>query len=515
MPAYKLASADLTNHGLLAAMARTGKVLICSTGMSSQSEIEDAVALLRRHGTPFVLLHCNSTYPAPFKDINLAYMDALGRMADGMVGYSGHERGYHVPVAAVARGAKVIEKHFTVDRGMEGNDHRVSLLPAEFKAMVDAIREVEVALGTDRPRVITQGEMMNREVLAKSLVAARPLSGRPDHHGSRSGITQSRAKGLQPYLRPQLIGRPAQRAMQTGDYFFPSDLANGAAKPRPYTFRRPFGVPVRYHDIASLAGQSNLDLVEVHLSYKDMEMDLDATLGDLHLPIDLVVHSPELFAGDHVLDLCAADAAYRQRSIAELQRVVDITRALAPRFRAGGPVPIIVNAGGFSADGPIPAEHRPQLYDRIADSLAELDLDGVEIIPQTMPPYPWHFGGQRFHNLFMTAEDIAGFCQRHGTRICLDVSHSALGGASRPQQLQGIPGAGGTLYAPPAHRRCRGRRWRRTADRRRQHRLADGRRSARRHMPSGELHSGNLARPQGWRLGILDRAGAAGGMVLT
>lgn len=425
MPAYKLASADLTNHELLEAMARTGKVLICSTGMSTQSEIEAAVTVLRRHASPYVLLHCNSTYPAPFKDINLAFMETLGKYSNGLVGYSGHERGFHVPVAAVARGAKVVEKHFTIDREMEGNDHRVSLLPHEFRDMVAQIREVEASLGSSAPRSVTQGEMMNREVLGKSVVAARPIA---------EGVVlceddltiRSPGQGLPPYRSRDLIGRTAKQAMQPGDFFYPSDLEESHARPRDYRFRRRFGVPVRYHDFAAMAARSNLDLVEFHFSYKDLEVDIASALGEGISPLELVVHAPELFAGDHVLDLASPDPDYRARSIAELQRVIDVTRTLATRFADKGPVPIITNVGGFSADRSIPDDAKPEMYARVADAIGGLDTEGTEIIPQTMPPYPWHFGGQRFHNLFMAAGEIARYCDEHDSRICLDISHSAL-----------------------------------------------------------------------------------------
>jgi len=171
MEAFKIASADLTNHDLLRRAAAVQKPILLSTGMSTEDEIGEAVALLRRTGTPFIVLHCNSTYPTPFREINLSYLTRLRDIAQAPVGYSGHERGYGVPVAAVALGARVIEKHFTIDRGLEGNDHKVSLLPDEFAAMVKTIREVEASLGSVRPRQISQGERINREMLAKSVVA--------------------------------------------------------------------------------------------------------------------------------------------------------------------------------------------------------------------------------------------------------------------------------------------------------------------------------------------------------
>ena len=124
IPAYKVASADLTNHDLLEALARTGKTLVLSTGMSEESEIIEASRLLRGSGAPTVLLHCNSTYPAPFHDLNLRYLEGLKEISGGLVGYSGHERGYHAVLAAVALGARVIEKHITTDRALEGNDHK-------------------------------------------------------------------------------------------------------------------------------------------------------------------------------------------------------------------------------------------------------------------------------------------------------------------------------------------------------------------------------------------------------
>ncbi|HEV2568130.1 N-acetylneuraminate synthase family protein [Sphingomonas sp.] len=453
MPAYKLASADLTNHDLLSAMAKTGKTIICSTGMSTENEIKDAVAILQQNSAPFILLHCNSTYPAPFKDINLRYLERLKRIGGSLVGYSGHERGYAVPLAAVAMGAKLIEKHFTVDRSMEGNDHRVSLLPDEFREMVVRIREVEESLGNAGERRLTQGEMMNREVLAKSLVAAVPIA-RGTILSDDMLSVRSPGQGLQPYYRKQLIGRPAPRDLAEGDFFYPSDLQEAAYGARHFTFRRPFGLPVRYHDLQKMVDATNLDLVEFHLSYKDMEEPVERHLGDRVYDLDLVVHSPELFAGDHIMDLCAPDPAYRARSIAELNRVAELTRQLKPHFaRAQRPM-IIINAGGFSLDRPIPAQSRLPMYEMIADALRQVDQEGVEIILQTMPPFPWHFGGQRYHNLFMSADDIVRFSAEHGYRVCLDLSHSQLActheGESFSQFLEQVAPLTGHLHVVDA-----------------------------------------------------------------
>jgi N-acetylneuraminate synthase len=424
MPAFKVASADLTNHDLIKAIAKTGKPLICSTGMSTEQEIQETVALLRQLGAMYVLLHCNSTYPAPFKDVHLNYLDRLKELGDCPVGYSGHERGINVAIAAVGKGAKVIEKHITVDRTMEGNDHKVSLLPNEFRAMIQGIREVEESLGTASERRISQGELMNRENLAKSLVINCDIEPGQTITANMIAI-KSPGRGLQPNRKAELIGKAAIRPMKAGDFFFASDLAVEQVKPRPYQFNRPWGVPVRYHDFKTMLEKSNPDLLEFHLSYKDLEVDISQYLAQVY-DLDLVIHSPELFAGDHTLDLCSKDDQYRQHSIEQLQRVINMTRSLTPFFSKASRPLIVTNVGGFTSDAPLPASERSQLYELLRDSLSKLDQDGVEIIPQTMPPFPWHFGGQRYHNLFVEPQDIVEFCQSQGYRVCLDISHSKL-----------------------------------------------------------------------------------------
>lgn len=421
---FKVASADLTHHELLRAIARTGKPMLVSTGMAAESDITTSVRLLQSLGASFALLHCNSTYPAPFKDINLAYLGRLQQLTGGVVGYSGHERGINVAVASVAMGARIVEKHFTIDTTMEGNDHKVSLLPQEFKAMVDGIREVEAALGSKQARRITQGELMNREVLGKSLVCTAALKAGELIRDDMVAI-RGPGKGLAPNRRAELVGRRTRRDMAAGELFYPSDLETGGAECRSYAFRRPFGIPVRPHDFAAMHARSNLQLVEFHLSYKDLDLP-PATYLQGAYPQQLVVHAPELFAGDHVLDLCSADEAYRAQSIREMQRVIHITRAFKPHFPATARPLIVTNMGGFSLHGFSSAAERAQGYERLRDSLNQLDADGVEVIAQTMPPYPWHFGGQRFHNLFVSADDIVAFCRSTGLRICLDISHSKL-----------------------------------------------------------------------------------------
>ncbi len=423
VPAYKVASADLTNLPLLDKLTKTGKPLILSTGMSQTEEVEITVDFLNQRNVQFVLLHCNSTYPAPLHDINLRWINQL-RKIHPMVGYSGHERGINVSLAAVALDACVIERHFTLDRNMEGPDHAASLTNVEFKRMVEGIREIEEALGEGKVRQLSQGEMINRENLGKSLVAAASLP-KGVVLGAEHIKVRSPGQGLSPQRYEALLGRTLQHDMVEEDFFYPSDLKDERIEPRSYHFLRPWGVPVRYHDFKEYAARIRPDVWEFHFSYSDMELD-PAEFLDGPYTANFVVHAPELFANSRLMDLASPNDAYRQQSTLEIQRVIDITLGLKRFFPRTTRPMIVANIGGFTMDAPLPLEVITAYYERFAESLQQLDLNGVELIPQTMAPFPWHFGGQRFQNIFVRIEEIVDWCERLQLRMCFDISHTRL-----------------------------------------------------------------------------------------
>jgi sialic acid synthase SpsE/sugar phosphate isomerase/epimerase len=435
VPGYKVASADLTNHSLLRALTQTHKPLICSTGMSREAEIKETVDLFQNHGATYALLHCNSTYPAPFKDVHLKYMERLRELGNCEVGYSGHERGIFVSVAAVARGARIIEKHFTLDRSMEGNDHKVSLLPDEFRKMVEGIRQVDEALGQGETRELSQGEMMNRVTLAKSVFVNCDVA-KGEKIEKEMLVVKSPGHGLQPNRLIELVGRQSPRSLRAGDVFYPTDLEEERPEPRKFSFQSRWGLPVRHHDYRTLFPLSNPKVLEFHLSYKDLELD-HASFFPEQVPVDLIVHAPELFAGDHTLDLASPDEGYRKESIRQMRRVIEVTKALRPYFmNANQSIGIITNVGGFSQDSPLSSNEIKDCRARLRESLSELNDAAVQIWPQTMPPFPWHFGGQRFHNLFVDVDEIVEFCLEMTMRVCLDISHSKLACNHNRQSFQ-------------------------------------------------------------------------------
>ena len=424
MVAYKTASADLTNHELLKAIALSGKQMFVSTGMSIEKEIIEASYLLKRSNALFNLLHCNSTYPPPFKDVNLNYLTALEKISGRSVGYSGHERGISIPIAAVAKGARIIEKHITLSNDMEGNDHKISLLPEEFKLMVKYIREVEQSLGSSDSRTCSSGELINREGLSKSIISKVSIKKNEIIKREHLDI-KSPGKGLQPNRLPDVLGKRAKRDIPKGHFLYEFDIRN-TVPAREYNIPRNWGVPVRFHDYMFFLKNSNAKFLEFHLSYNDLSCSIEKTFADNIYDVDFVVHSPDIFEGDHLLDISLENEKHRMESIANLRRVVDITKSMRPYFNTRGKTTIVASVGGSTRNTPMDNEMKPEAYERVAMSLNELDSEDTEIIIQTLPPFPWYFGGQLFLNLFVNAKETLEFCQKHNRRICLDTSHSQL-----------------------------------------------------------------------------------------
>ena len=421
--AYKVASADLTNMPLLKKLTSTKKPLILSTGMSKEDEIIKTTSFLNSKNTSFALLHCNSTYPAPLHDINLKWMKSLQKIHP-IIGYSGHERGINVSLGAVALGAVIIERHYTLDRKMEGPDHAASLLKSEFKALVEGIREIEESLGNENERFLSQGEMINRENLSKSLVSSMPLKEGTVLEEKHIKVC-SPGQGLSPQYFDKLLGSKLKRNLDSEDFFFLSDIKGTRVEPSNYAFDLKWGIPVRFHDYQEYAKKINPDIFEFHLSYSDMNLNPDNYIKEIS-DAGLVVHAPELFANSKLMDLASNDDEYRDESIFETQRVVDITKSLKKFFPNTARPLIVANIGGFSMDKNIPKEELDAYYKRFKDSLNKIDLNGVELIPQNMAPFPWHFGGQRYQNMFLSAEDIVKYCHKLDLRICFDISHCML-----------------------------------------------------------------------------------------
>ncbi len=417
LDAFKIASADLTNAPLLEHVAQFKKPIILSTGMSTWQEIEHAVSLLRKNHAEFALLHCRSVYPVWPRDVNLRMINLLKKFGRP-VGYSGHELGITVSLVAASMGANIIEKHITLDKKQDGPDHKVSLEPHEFKRLVRDIRIADQAMG-NKKRIMLRGEVLNRELFGKSLVADKEIE--KGTIISREMIRiQGPGKGLAPMHIDKLVGRKARRKLSPGDYFTEEDI--GIQRDVEFTnlFKSQWGLIVRFSDYEDMLSHGPR-VLEFHLAERDLELAFKPANTE---KLRLVVHAPE-YMGEKLLDLCSSDSSIRRESVLTALQTIRLTMKIAPFFR--GRPKVIVHPGAMSMRDKL---NRDVLRENLALSLDEIRQhckhDSFELLFENLPPYPWYFGGQWKGNFFMDADEIREFCTSTGMRICFDLSHAAL-----------------------------------------------------------------------------------------
>ena len=210
MEIMKVPSGEITNYPYLKEVGKTGKRVILSTGMCILDEVKAAVRVLKENGSgEITVLHCNTEYPTPYQDVNLRAMLTLKEELKMSVGYSDHTRGIEVPIAAAALGAVIIEKHFTLDRNMEGPDHRASLEPKELEQMVEAVRHIEEALGSTEKKP-SLSEEKNIAVARKSIVAAKDI--KMGEIFTEENLTAKRpGNGINPMRWEEVLGKRAIR----------------------------------------------------------------------------------------------------------------------------------------------------------------------------------------------------------------------------------------------------------------------------------------------------------------
>ena len=210
---WKIPSGEITNYPYIKKIAMYHEPVILSTGMCEMNDINAAMNVLLNNGvkrSQITILHCNTEYPTPYEDVNLRAMTSLKDEFKVEVGYSDHTKGIEVPIAAVALGATVIEKHFTLDRNMEGPDHKASLEPDELKAMVSAIRNIEKAIGGDGTKHISESERKNIAIARKSIVAACDI--KAGESFTEENLTVKRpGNGISPMKWDEIVGMTAKR----------------------------------------------------------------------------------------------------------------------------------------------------------------------------------------------------------------------------------------------------------------------------------------------------------------
>lgn len=216
IPAFKFGSGDLTNLPVLQYSAKFGKPMILGTGMATLKEVETAIKVIKSTGNnQIIVLHCTTNYPCPFEEVNLQAMKTMMKKLNVLVGYSDHTKGIQVPIMAVTLGASLIEKHFTLDKSMSGPDHKASLEPNELKEMVEAVRKVDLVLGSEVKRPNKSEKLMMRDV-RKSIVATTDIK-KGDVLTEKNMAIKRPGTGLSPNLWYEILGKVAKRDFKNGE----------------------------------------------------------------------------------------------------------------------------------------------------------------------------------------------------------------------------------------------------------------------------------------------------------
>jgi N-acetylneuraminate synthase len=417
---YKIGSPDMTNTPLIEYIAGKGKPIIISTGMSSEEEVVTMLALMEKLGVPYAVLHCNSTYPAPVDQLNLRYIERLRELTDAPVGFSGHELGTTMGAVAVALGATILERHITLDHGLEGPDHAASLEPQELKDYIRHARDAELALGSKK-KIFSQGEVLNREVLGKSIAARIPIA-------AGTAITREMVqiigpgKGLSPQHINKVVGSVADHDIAPGDFFTEEFLP----LPEKLDIRSKFkwGFKGRFHTIDELVDKYQPNLFEFHMSDEDAA---SAWQPSRDYPVGLILHVTE-YLGRRMVDMCTDDREHREASRRLVQDTITNARELAPHFK--GTPAVIVHVGGMTVGSAFaPAEAsagKASMLDRLKKELEQINQTDVRMYLENLPPRPWYFGGQWIQNVFTDGWEIAEFLKETGYDFCFDSSHAQL-----------------------------------------------------------------------------------------
>lgn len=413
---YKIGSPDMTNMELIEYVAGKGKPLLISTGMSSEEEVITTLKFLDEKKVPYAVFHCNSTYPAPVDQLNLRYIERLKELTDAPVGFSGHELGTLFGAVSVALGASMLERHITLDHDMEGPDHKASLEPDELREYIQQVRDTEAALGTTA-KIFSRGEVLNREVLGKSIAAAQDIL-------EGSVITRESVKvigpgkGLTPQHLNDVVGKTADRMYKKGEFFTEEFLPLPEKIDVTSSFK--WGFKGRFDTIDELVDAYHPDLFEFHMSDEDAHSDW---VPEKSYPVGLVLHVTE-YLGRRMVDMCTPDAEHRQASRELVQATIEKAKVLGEYFE-GAPA-VIVHVGGMTVEPQDDPASKKMFLDNLKGELEQIKFDGVSFYLENLPPRPWYFGGQWTQNVFADGWEIAEFLKETGYDFCFDTSHAQL-----------------------------------------------------------------------------------------
>lgn len=419
--AFKISSADMTNIELVKKCSEYNIPLLISTGMWKDQDIQDCANFYNKENINYTFLLAQSTYPAPYENLNLKYLNRLQELSNNkIVGYSGHERGTFIPVACVAMGYKIIEKHLTFDKTLKGPDHKASMTPDEFKEMVDNIRALESALNATK--TVNQAELQNKEAFAKSAVAIRDLP--IGHVLIKSDIVyKSPGKGIFPHNIYKYFGKVLKKEISQDHYINDTDFQDtiDIKDWKKFTFSQQWGAKCRFHDYNKYK-VLNSPVVEFHCSQTDLDIDFKL---DKPSASQLIIHAPEIF-DRKLVDICSTDQIYVEESLDVLQKTLDKTSELHKYFPEHK-AKVVMHLGGMFLNNKNVKDTNKLIDIAIKNfSTLKYNKDKIDILPENLPPRPWYLGGEWFQHAFMSSDDMKQFCNHFNLKMTYDVCHAQL-----------------------------------------------------------------------------------------
>ena len=433
--ALKIASCDLTNILLIESCSKENLPILLSTGMSNETEIIGTNQFLEELNVNRCFLHCNSTYPTPLDDVNLSYISRLKKITDCVIGYSSHDGDQLIPLASIASGARILEVHVTKDKNAQGTDHLASLSVNETKKFVHSARKIAISNGSSNPRIPSQGELMNKIPLGKSLSYSKDLRQGHQINSAVDFLASSPGDGI-PVSKYRefdnlLLKRDVKKqnkvlkshfsdAIDNKKDFFLTDFTYEVLK------EYNWGIPVRYRDIECLNDIFNPPLLEIHLSSKDLNFDIKRLSKSKLKDKEMVVHAIEQYHDGFILDLASEDPVVNDLSLKRFEELSLHCDSLMQYLDITKPIKIVLNCGGFTKNNFCDV-HTYKIKKRILyknlNFLRE-KYQSLKILPQTMPPFPWHQGGQAYHNLLRSPKEIKELHEETNLFVCFDFSHT-------------------------------------------------------------------------------------------
>lgn len=419
--AFKVASADMVNYDLLSKLASYNRPIIISTGMWLLPDIDKTVKFLnyKLNVKNFGLLLCNSTYPTPFEDVGLKILENE-LYNNNIKGYSGHERGIFIPVAAVALGAKIIEKHITFDKTQKGPDHKASLLPEEFKQMVSDIRNLELSLTTKKS--VNQAETLNKEVFAKSATAVwnYKVGDKLKKHGI---IYKSPGKGIFPHQIDNYINKKLQQPVTAGEYITKEHFEQIVEFKdwQTFNFKKRWGIKCRFHDYHKHQILKS-PVVEFHCSQTDIENNDYNDI--LKSESELIIHAPEIVDRD-IIDFCSDNPDLIDRSVNLIQKTIDKSILMNKKWKSDRPK-LVIHIGGMFLNKN--GADMSKLIIKAIKNFSKLKWNDseIEILPENLPPRPWYLGGEWHQYGFIKSTDFMQFCNYFNFGMTYDICHAQL-----------------------------------------------------------------------------------------